>query len=84
MTRNGQDVEDWLRRLKCLYENRDLRLWADAREVGEEFRNGCDDDILSAMQAAQTSSSLLLLTNSVRSHYRCRRSDPAVVRTHQK
>jgi len=42
ITRSGQEVEDWLRRLSCLNVKRDrLR----AIFIGEEAINGCEDDM---------------------------------------
>lgn len=46
MTRSGHAVEERASWARCLYVNRDLRLRpAEAGEMGEEARNGCEDDI---------------------------------------
>ena len=34
-----------------MYVNRDLRLWPAVREMGDEVRNGCEDDISEALRA---------------------------------
>ena len=46
MTRRGQAVEDWLRRVSCLNVNLDLRLRALLGVICEEVRKGWDEDMM--------------------------------------
>lgn len=45
MTRSGHVVEERASWARCLYVNRDLRLRPIVGEMGEEARNGCEEDI---------------------------------------
>lgn len=45
MTRSGHAVDDEPSWARCLYVNLDLGLRPATGEMGEEVRNGCEEDI---------------------------------------